>query len=295
MQFSTRLGTVTVVPVSDKTPEGKTVLCGAETMSYAPVTCPMRSPSFGLKFKVEEDKDGVAFVVRDDGEEPRAIGPEWQTLNVPVQWDDGTPKTRFRGLDNRNIVILRPDGWFVNVEVSLFTRRGKFFLGAQRVYEGQVARTRGEKNRVVIKLLPRRAIHAYPGSDFTQVWSTFAETLMAKAKAEKASVQKCKAFDPTWRPPAFPKPNGGGWIAGVVRYFNLLTGTGELEGPDGMRYFVHFKSLLPAEGSMEVPEVPTLTPMTIALFRPGEDTGHARPGIKSVKSVRPFLPKEPAD
>ena len=298
-------GSVEIVATAVNALEKQFTLCGGETMAYAKIAVPPRCPKVGLKFRLlNVGKDVSAFIVWDGaGQEPEPIqAGEWKTLFVDVAWKKGRcheyPSTRRPGNDNWDIVFIKSDGQFVDVECSLFTRGGNFYLGWQRVYQGAFVRTRnGGSTPEALECVPTRAVHAYPGSNFRDVWRGLAEKVLARAAGAGTNMRKSDAFVPTWQPPVLPDPAKvpAGWLAGTVRYFNLLTGTGEVEDCEGVKHFVHFKNILPPEGSDKTPEVAVLTPMTTVLFQVGEATGHARPGIDAAKSVKPFMPKEPAD
>jgi hypothetical protein len=298
MVFETRLGIVVVVPASFYRKESEVATCMAETAAYAEVSCPQGASSLGFKVSVVPGDSHATIFVVHSGEEPQVINPyQAQTAIVPITWKGNIPQTRDReqNRDCLDIIIMEPDGWFVDVEVGIITRRGRFYMTAQRIWEGQVVRTR-ENGKLVSTFVPGRALHAYPGAKFEDVWDQLADAVLAKAKETGASDIKSNAFIPTWNPPALPETNGGGWKAGIVQYFNLVSGTGELVDANGVKYFVHFKNVLPPEGSSETHlTVPTLTPMSVVLFRPNPENGHERQPLKSVQSVRPFLVKEPVD
>jgi len=116
-----------------------------------------------------------------------------------------------------------------------------------------------------------------------------------EAAPDEASIQRSRAYAPKWTPPSLPDTNGSGWEPGVVRYFNLVSGTGEVEGRDGKLYFVHFKNVLAPEGSDGALEMPALTPMTVVLFHPDAPNEHDRRPLRSIRTIKPFMEKEPAN
>jgi hypothetical protein len=298
MLFKTRLGEVTLSVASRFCQENKTVLCAAGTAAYARIIPPGRARDIAVKFTARGVKTSTVFLVTGGVEKTiQEMRSEMGFFNVPITWDEETPKVRLNsgeiGKDNWDIVIMLPDGHFVDIECSLITRHGKFFLGAQRVYEGQTVRTR-ENHKFVRTFTPLRAIHAYPGSSFRSVWSTLADLVLARAEAAGANIRKSTAFRPKWNPPAIPEMNGGKWQGGIVRYFNLQKGVGEIEDKQGVKYFVHFNNILAGDGETQVPEVPMLTGMSVVQFRAGDHKeGHARPSIKSLRPIRPVLVEEP--
>ena len=297
MKFGTQLGNVFLVPAAREVTEGETVICAADTVAYAKVSC-LRDPlSLQLKLRVEADWACSRCYLLRSGKPPQEIKAtnEEHFLLVGVKWDGDIPKTRDteNNSDCLDVFIIEPNGRFVDFECGLITRGGKFFMSAQRVYEGQATRTRKD-GKVVTELLPARAIHAYPGSNFQNVWTTLADVALEKVAETKASLQKSRSlFRPRWNPPTLPQANGGGWIPGVVRYFNAMTGTGELQDAAGKKCFVHFRSILGYTDRDPRPEVPLLTPMSVVLFRLEPTSQRERPKIKSVRPLRPVLSKEP--
>jgi len=277
MVFSTSFGTVEVMTGSGH--EGRTVLCQQDTAAYANIVCTQRVRMIQLAINVAPNNpDAQVFVVRHN--QFRDERGMQSLLTVPVKWNGDDPKTRERGMDNVDIIILLPDGRFIDVQCGVITRRRAFFITAQRVWEGQVVRTRGEANKVTWGFVPTQPIHAYPNATYDGVWSTLAESVMEKAHSIGASDQKSRAKAAAWNPPALASANGGGWRAGIVHYFNMITGTGQIEDADGVKYFVHFNNILDPK------TVPMLDAMSTILFRPDDNSAHIRQGIKSVRSVR---------
>ena len=199
-------------------------------------------------------------------------------FTVPIDWDGEKPRTRSLGRDNLDVVILLPNGEFIDVQCGVVTRKGRFVLTAQQVWRGQVVRTRDEGNRVVSQYVATDPIHAFPGSDYGSIWQSMAEDVMRHAEEIGASDQKSRAKVAEWQPPTISaEPDERGYYEAVVYFFNVVSGTGYVANADGKRHFVHFSSVLnPTD-----PTVPVLTPMTVVKFRPGTERGRAI--CKSVK------------
>jgi len=294
MKFVTALGSVHVAPAAAQNIEGKTSLEAADTVALAKVSFRERPSSLQLKLRFENSNPKNYIYLLRSGKPAEEIGSgDVRLLLVGVKWDGDIPQTRDResNTDCLDFFVMQPNGRFVDVEVGLVTRGGKFFISAQRVYEGQAVRTR-EAGKLVTQLLPGRAIHAYPDSNFQNVWTTLADTVLEKVTTMKASEQKSRAYVPRWNPPTLPQLNGD-WMPGVVRYFNSMTGTGELEDGAGKRYFVHYRDILPYRDGQPLPEVPLLTPMSVVQFRFESNTRHLRPKIRSVRPLLPVLAVEP--
>jgi cold shock CspA family protein len=276
MQLWTMFGMVVVTPTGWR--EETTMKCQNGSAAYANVpTGNIKMSAIDLCVKVSPADEGTKIFVVKDGKAVE-IGDESFSFSVPVKWDGPTPKTRLKGRDNIDVVILRPDGEFINAQCGLITRYGEFFLTAQTTYQGTVIRTR-KGGGVQWDFAPSRSIHAYPGATYAGIWSAMADAVMSEAKLAGLSQRKSTALIAEWKPPALPAPpeNGSKWEVGVVHYFNMITGMGEIQDSKGAKYFVHFSKIL---GEMRVPR---LTPMTAVFFRPDPESNHDRQAVKSVK------------
>ena len=259
---------------ADGLKEGITVPCQDDMSRYAQVFVTGRPSTVRLLVKIQPLL-GTAFVV-SKGEVVRVNGE--YSFTVPVQWDGEMPKTRLKGCDCVTVILLLEDGAFIDLEVALITRGGSFFLSVQRIYQGDIVRTRRE-GKPVMDFVPGRCAHAYPGVSYKGIWDANAAAVLGEARVVGSSIPLSRTEVATWRPPtSLPMPGvGSGWRVGVVYYFNMVTGTGRIADAEGKTYFVHFSNIV--DGG----KVPTLTPMTAVLFRlgasiPGKDTP-----VKSVK------------
>lgn len=201
-------------------------------------------------------------------------------LSVPVRWDGGIPVTRQKGVDNIDVILLDEDGPYTDIQIGLITRKGRFYVTTQRVYKGWITRTRGQRvGEVGFELVPTDPIHAYPGCDYANTWRPMGEELIRLARELGTSrplsrVRQLREVRcAKWAPPLVPVSPG--WSRGVVLFFNMITGTGQVEEiGTGERYFVHFNQIL--EGG----PVALLEPMTGVYFRP-------QPHERKVRSVKP--------
>jgi hypothetical protein len=273
MIFATRFGALS--HTASELSERDTVACQDDMSRYARVIMPIRRRSVHLEIKLQGLGDTTPYVVT--GGKSQQVTDAF-SFDVSVEWDGDTPMTRRPGLDNADVVLLQPNGDLIDIQVSLITRSESFFIVAQRVWQGEVVRTRGNRPGTSRLLyIPGRAVHAFPGSSYEGAWANMAEAVLAEARENQASKQLSRTEAAKWQPPILPPPNGGGWIPGTVYFFNMVTGTGRIVDAQGKKYFVHFNNIV--NGG----EVPVLTPMTTVLFRPGiEKPGKDTP-VKSVK------------
>lgn len=229
-------------------------------------------------------KDGTTALAVNYGRAERLTGAGY-VLDVPVRWTDGVPHTREKYKDNVDIILLEEDGYFTDVQCGLVTRGGRFFVTIQQVYQGWVTRTRGGRvGEVAWGFISADPIHAYPGVRYEAIWTKMAEQLLGAAQEVGASRKLSRVRPAEWVVPDIgPR---AGWRAGVVRFFNLITGTGQVEeAMGGGTHFVHHSAILNSDGTPMRP-FPSLAPMTGVHFRlrdPREtrkpDEG---PGVKSI-------------
>lgn len=207
-------------------------------------------------------KDGIIPLAVFNSKAKKLQGKRF--LAVPVQWKNFVPHTRQQGVDNIDIILLRDDGQFLDIQVGIVTRQSRFFITAQQIYKGRVVRTR-EKGlkfgEVTYTCVPTDPIHAYPGSAYKAIWVGMAEELIRVAKEEEASRQRSRVKKEIaqWSPP-IEVGEANGWRSGVVLYFNLISGTGKIRDGKNEDYFVHFKTL-PEDG------MTALEPMTRVRFK----------------------------
>ncbi|MDP3964687.1 MAG: cold shock domain-containing protein [bacterium] len=188
------------------------------------------------------------------------------TLTVPVEWKDGgrgvkIPHTRQKGVDNADVVLVTPTGNIAAAQVAITTRKGRFYLSIQEIYDIQAIRQDGE-----VEFFPARAVHAYPGADFSRTFQSAALRLTELlADAELPT----EAPEITWDPPQVEPRHP--WETGAVKWFNLVTGMGLIAGSDGVDTRVHF-SKVEGEGPFRV-----LAPMTGVYWKQDSDqSGNCR-------------------
>jgi hypothetical protein len=198
------------------------------------------------------------------------------TLNVPVKWAGGVPQTRHPGKDNLDVIFFDSELRFSDIQVGLVTRKGRFFLTAQKVFEGWVR----EEIEGSMCFIPSRPEFAYPGMNYKGIWKEMGEVLSVIARVTSDFIKELGDTpfltpEPAkWIPAQIPEQQK--WQRGTVLFFNAITGTGMILGEDEKLYFVHFSSIIEEEGAL----VKMLPPMGGVYFR-----GMTNPSM--VRSCKP--------
>lgn len=197
------------------------------------------------------------------------------SIKVPVTWIDGKPKTRNPGFDNLDVIFIDEEMKIKDVQVGIITRRGKFILTAQVVYNGWV---RGNEEMCFI---PSRPEFAYPGMNYRETWKNMGEIVSAMGRmttdiAKDLGVPLEEHEPAEWIPASIPEIKN--WKRGTVAYFNGITGTGMIIGEDGAKVFVHFKNIITEKGVTGV-----LLPMTGVYYRPNVPAIDEKPCAISCK------------
>lgn len=202
-------------------------------------------------------------------------------LTVPVQWREvrgkQVPRTRQPGVDNTDVILMDPSLHFRDIQIGLIARGERFYITAQRVYQGWVRIVKDE-----IRFVPSLPEHAYPGMDYAQVWKGMGEVLTVMGRIVNEVVQALGAAldipkSTQWNPPQIPETNG--WQRGIVEFFNPITNTGRLLGEDGIEYHIGFNTLNEVKGPVKL-----LAPMSGIYFRPGHQLeGQRYPPVQSIK------------
>jgi len=185
------------------------------------------------------------------------------TFQVPVTWhasgeDEGgpmVPHTRRTDIDNIDLILVDQIGRFIEVQVSITTRKGTFFLNLQEVYAGHIVRTTAAiakklglnyyriNDQSVAIVVPLFVHNAHPGADYLRTWKDIGNQLVKMAIEGGRSVQLSRATYAKWEEPKYPQPTVADKTVGLVTFFNVVIGWGFMRGADGKHYFLHFKDL----------------------------------------------------
>ena len=254
-------------------------------------------------------EDGVRlYVFNETDMTDMESADQFPEFHVPIRYEgeNRIMATHMKKGDDRDIVYIRKDGCFVVQEVSIVTRRGIVWVCAQEVYRGQVVVSNLEFAKATMDVtdfyeiggrafyvVPHYAENAYPDHDNPASYRSFLKLLPcarqvveqcflddAYVTSDQASIV---AWDPQW--PEITEKQAKRWKTGVVSYFNLAMGTGEIQTEKGVLVRVHFKDIIDPEG---VPiwtkdeEFPVLHPMHGVLVRYKTDED-GKTHISSVK------------
>lgn len=220
-----------------------------------------------IKVDVRVDSKFDEYVLAFQGAEPVDITAVLQyDLDVPVEWANGMPRTRAKNKDNVDIQMIATDGKVIDVQVSIVTRGGKFYLCAQELVVGQVGRTIGKKTDFVAT----KPAFAYHGFSFDGIWPNMWSGLSKLVDQEKASVQKSRIQASKWQSQELEPKTG--WSRGNVLFWNLVTGLGRIQDVEtGEVFFVHFSKVL-EPATLEMPQKTafvTLVPMQGVYYKAG--------------------------
>lgn len=304
-KYSDEIGSVSV------TPKGYTLGKTFEKQGYYFARLQMPSNAQPTKIDLEFSSnlaEGAVALASQAGNLVQCGTQPIPTLSVPIHWlrtgekflngqvvpapkgtkDTGirAPHTRQRGKDNVDIVLLLPDGTFVDLQVSLVTFGGNFWLCIQEIWVGQTVQVPDiQSYQMPFKTVevdgrhyfvaPVWAEYAYPGADFLKVMSEMGPKLVRMTvEAGRYLVPDADGINlPEWRVEV-EKP--AGWpSAGVVLYYNPMNGA-RILGSDGEEYFAHLRVIPNLHGDNAIDEgsFPILYPMQPVAFRWKEpDTG----------------------
>lgn len=209
-------------------------------------------------------------------------------FRIQANWTESgwrsVPRTVSKNEDDIDLVFLDTKGSedgrkgaFVQLEISLSTRRGLFFLTIQQVYAGQIVRTtaaNAEKTSLqtvkckdgLVSVVPLYPENAFPGSDYIKNFGYMAPSFLQFANEHGASVPLSKCVIARWEPIAKEMPlemKNNGWQMATTKWFNDCLGWGFLHCADGQACFVHFKQIEDPAGEpyWKMGAFPHLTPM----------------------------------
>ena len=228
-------------------------------------------------------------------------------FRVPVKWNEVkignekvlVPSTRVPDQDNIDLVFLSSSGMFVEIQISITTRHGKFWLGVQEVYSGQIVRTTHDKARkiplqslpigsLVGLVVPLYAENAAPGADYLKSFKMGPQVIKwAFEKGATVPLSECVAVK--WQPDQRPLPEKlaqSEWSRAVVLFFNIVIGFGFAQLDDGRTTRIYFDKVVDEDGAPLVSkgEFPVLQPMTAVAVR----VVVASQGKLDARSIRTF-------
>ncbi len=223
--------------------------------------------------------NGVTPIAVYEAQAPEYPGDLNFTLDVPVTWKDQIPHTRLEERDFMNVIMIDGTLRFVDVQISLLSRRGQFYIVAQRVFEGW---TRMAANGE-IQFIPGDPVFAYPGANYQAIYRGRSGILATMTRIVDEVLQKMGAGDldevtaSTWKPQEVPELKG--WQTGHTLFFCPITNTGRILGADGVFYHIWGNNLVDVKGPVHM-----LDPMAPVYFRPGiQNQGQTFMPVRSCK------------
>lgn len=226
-------------------------------------------------------KEGV--IVRDVTD-PTSEPP---LFNVQVDWFEGVPHTRREG-DNIDLLLLDNEGTFVQLEIGVVSRNGRFYLTFQEMYAGQVARTTAAKAAQISAktvtvgdhvglVAPLYEENNYPGADFLATRGMVHGVVKYAIELGRSKTfSQCKI--PKWEsvPVTLPeKMASKGWQTATCLWYNLILGWGFAQLGDGSSCFVHMANIIDDAGRtvMSKGEFPVLEPMKMIAIKYKDESG----------------------
>lgn len=259
--------------------------------SWAPVFVKDARPDFLVLHFNAKLKPGVRLV-HVKGDEPTEVTrTKIPSLYVNVKWHqdaagDWIPTSRQTDRDNIDLIFLQTDGTFIQIQISVTSRDGRFWLGVQEFYCGQVVRTTqlrasaidrrsiviGGHAALVAPLYPENA-YPGPGSDYVgRLGKESGKKLVWEAVNANACMPLSRAKPAKWEPrykALTPEMVTQGYHRACVLFFNLVLGWGIAVCEDGGTCLVHFKFIINAGGEQVLSrgEFPRLQPMAYVALK----------------------------
>jgi cold shock CspA family protein len=197
------------------------------------------------------------------------------SFEVTVEWISDRPHTRQKEKDNFDLIFLKKDGFFVQLEISIVTRNGRFWLCVQEIFGGTFA----ENGLSDIVALPLYAENNYPGVDYLKMCKEAAPELLEFVAQHCQMIDVIMvgvpAWEPKWAHPLSEPMKKNGWVRAVIKYFNVVIGYGFVLCEDGKTCFVHFSNIVDEFGRPIVSkgEFPLLSPMSGVAVKYKEENG----------------------
>ncbi len=233
----------------------------------APIFLSGNPEQFDFNLTILGGKKVKVFTSQNSPVVERVSGDEIK-VSFPVEWRDGhrgqkMPST-VQGFRDIDVLFLDTDGngdgrkgAFIQVEVSIATRNGQFWLCLQQVFAGQVVSTTEARAKEVELTAVRVGNHygaavplfsenAYPGMNFFGPFGYLAQSFVMAAIECGAYVPNSRCVVAKWRPEDREIPEAlraSGWTRAWVSWFNPVVGFGFLFCEDGLSCLAHFKQI----------------------------------------------------
>ena len=240
--------------------------------SWAPINLKHDTPTT-IRLDVAHEVHDDVFVIRAQGGEISDVSYGIPSFDINVEWTNGKPHTREKDKDNFDLVFLKENGLFIQLQISIVTRNSRFWLCVQEIWGGAIVKDDGK-----FAVLPLYSENAYPGADYLSTFKNMGpkviEFAVEHCKLEPAEAANVQKWDPAWNGPLPDQMKKNGWIRATPTFFNLVIGWGFVLCEDGKSCFVHFNNIVDENGRSIASkgELPVLQPMTcVALkYKEGE-------------------------
>ncbi len=238
-------------------------------------------PALFVRFAANLSANVVGVFFAQGGDVTDASSGKIPFIEVPIEWNNmngvTVPHTRARNVDNADIVLLLNSGAFMQLQVSVLTRGGKFFLSVQEIWAGEILEFEGDAGSLgscmvgdkAYTVSPLWSEQAYPGASYLKTMRNMGPKIVALAtefdNCDIAAVSELPVVG--WDPPAFPEGDKG-WVGGVVTFFNpIVMGRALLE--DGTDVYINLQAILNKDGMPEMSRggFPLLQPKQQILLR----------------------------
>jgi hypothetical protein len=234
------------------------------TNAFAPVTFGGQKPSwlsFDIAVKPNPNELGVTVLRAQGGHVTDVTKGGMPVFRVNVKWDGNIPHTREKDKDNFDIVLLRQDGMFMQLQVSLVTRSGYFWICIQEVYAGMIVAANKEQETDFTSIdldrdgkafiAPLRAENAAPGTDYLKTFKDMGPKVVRFAASSGMTIPFDDMMVLEWKPEwkgLDESTAGAGWEEANVVFYNLVIGWGFALLADGRSCRIHFSKILDEEG-----------------------------------------------
>lgn len=235
-----------------------------------------------IALRVQAKGDRVSPIAIQEGVPHEYPGQLAFNLTVPVDWRQQDsiliPHTRRDEWDFVNVLLIDPQLHLMDVQVSLLTRKGQFYIMAQLVYEGWMRIAEDDE----VQFIPGASAFAYPGANYSDIWKGRGGILATIARVvhdvlDTVGFGLDEVTAAKWEPREVVALDG--WKLGHVLFFCPITNTGRILGEDGVLYHVWGNNLVNVEGPVHM-----LEPMAPVYFRPGvQKKGQAFTPVRSCK------------
>jgi hypothetical protein len=247
--------------------------------------------------------EGVRILRAQGGELVDVTTGSIPPLPVFIDWNNGhrrdsdpKPHTRRTDADNVDFVFLRKDGKFIQIQVSLVTRKGAFYISVQEVWGGQIVRTLLEKVQGLgfgyltvtgagnksfgALVVPLFDDNAHPDADYLKTFSKMGPKVIEYANKRGATSSLSDAVVAEWAPQEVAElPQeliDAGYMTGVVKFFNAVVNYGFIEGSDGKSYFLYGDNIVESVGGptlVSQGDFPVVEAMKGVVFQIGKGKG----------------------